>query len=436
MESSKQMTTNQHTLQIGGLFGRINDRQILLNYLIVCYAFVLPISKAATVLFGMLLILLWSIDGGYAEKLRSIWRCSYIKYLYGLVLLSAIAVLWSSDFGFWLEFMRKYWHFLIIPVIYTSVRPEYVKPVFSAFLLGMLVSEIVAFGVFFEVWEYGRATPDNPTPFMDHVNYSIFLALTALILLNRIFFEPVMLMRLGYFAYFLMVTSNLFIIAGRTGQVAFVVGLLLIGFLNIRNRIMALVIMGLLGSGILFGAYTFSDTFKARAGQAVSEVRNMVHHQDFSGSLGQRISLWVMGTHVFLENPIHGTGIGLESTGMSKYVERYNFTTYANIEDGVYIDYHNAFVQYAAQLGIVGLLLFVMIFVSLLRLKFKSRIYFNINMAFVTIYVLLSMGGFSFHLMSSMTLFVLMSSMLAAISREENANGNTAIFLAGTEQLR
>jgi O-antigen ligase len=398
----------------------IKDKKTILNYLIVCYAFVLPLGKAPSVLFGLLLIIFWLLDGEYKEKLRVINESNFIKYLAALILLSTIAVLWSPDFEFWLEFMRKYWHFLVIPVIYTSIRHENIKTVFSAFLLGMLLSEIVAFGVFFKIWEYGRATPDNPTPFMDHVNYSIFLALTALILLNRVFFEEKMHLKMMYFAYFLLVTTNLFIIAGRTGQVAFATGLLVIGLLNIKNKFKAITLMSVLGAIILTGAYSFSSTFEVRADQAINEVQGMINTQDFSGSLGQRISLWVMGSHVFLDNPFFGTGIGSEANGMNEYAEKYNFTENVYVKDGGYVDYHNTFVQYAVQLGAPGLILFCLILVSLIRLKFSSRIYFNINVAFVLVYALLSMGGFSFHLMNSMTLFVLLSSTLAAISRYES----------------
>lgn len=401
----------------------VKDKNIFLNYLIICYAFVLPLGKAPSVLFGVLLIIFWLFDGNYKEKAAILKECNFIKYLGGLILLSTIAVFWSSNMEFWLEFMRKYWHFLVIPVIYTSIRPEYTKTVLSSFLLGMLVSEIVAFGIFFELWAYGRATPDNPTPFMDHVNYSIFLALTALILLNRIFFEKKHSLQLMYFAYFLVVTTNLFIIAGRTGQVAFVTGLLLIGLLNIKNKFKAIALMSLLGAIIITGAYSFSSTFEARADQAINEVHGMISKQDFSGSLGQRISLWVMGTHVFLDNPFLGTGIGLETNGMNKYSEKYNFSTYSDVTDGAYIDYHNTFVQYAVQLGTPGLVLFSLILVSLARLKFTSRIYFNINISFALLYILLSLVGFSFHLMNSMTLFVLFSSLFAAISRHESAPG-------------
>lgn len=397
----------------------LKDKKTLLNYLIICYAFALPLGKALTVLFGILLIILWLIEGDYKEKARLLKESNFIKYLAALISLSAIAVFWSPDLDFWLEFMRKYWHFLIIPAIYTSIRPEYTKTVLSAFLFGMLISEIVSFGIFFEIWAYGRATPDNPTPFMNHIDYSIFLALTALILLNRVFFEKNTLLKVMYGIYFITVTTNLFIIAGRTGQVAFVVGLIVIGLLNIKNRFKAIALMSLLGAIILFSAYSFSNTFETRANQAANEIHQMVHSNDFSGSLGQRISLWVMGTHVFLENPLYGTGMGRETSGVMKYIEKYNFSTYAHVKEGEYIDYHNTFVQYAVQLGLPGLFLFIMILLSLIRLKFSSQMYFNINIVFVLVYALLSMGSFSFHLMNSMTLFALLSTLLASISRHE-----------------
>ena len=392
----------------------------LINYFIVAYAFVLPISKAATVLFATLAIITWVISANYSAKLRLISSSPLIVSVFALVALSGIAIAWSPDTEFWLKFMHKYWHFLIIPVIFTSIKERFIRHAFTAFLFGMLISEIVAFGIFFEIWSLKGVSPSNPSPFMDHVNYGIYLAFTALILLNRIFFDKRSIARLAYAAYFLVVTANLFIIAGRTGQVAFLLGLIVIGLLNIRNKLVAIGAMVLLGAAITVTAYNVSDTFQVRVHQASQEVHRMIEYRDFHGSLSQRIALWVMGTHVFLENPILGTGIGNETSGVIKYVQRYNFTPYYNIEENTYIDYHNAFVQYAAQLGIIGLALFIAIFIFQLRLKFKSTIYRNLNITFVTLYALLSTVGFSFHLMNSMVLFALFAGLFAAISRIES----------------
>ena len=398
----------------------IIDYNKFINYFIVLYSFCLPISKAGTTFSAICLILLWFIESNFKVKISLIKSNKFMIVLGTFLLLSFLSIFWSSDTSFAVDYIRKYWHFLIIPIIYTSLDRSYIKHVFSAFLLGMFISEIVSYGIFFEFWTKEGVSPNDPSPFMDHTNYSIYLAFTVFILMHRILFEPLIKWKIMYGVFMLFSMSNMLVNGGRTGQVAFFVTLFIVAFLNIKNKLTAIFGSIVFVFIVFTSAYNLSPVFHDRINYAFHDIEKMIKDKDFTNSFSIRVSLWIIGTEQFLDNFLIGTGIGDEAVDIQKYVKKYNFIYYDNFQDN-YIDYHNAYVQYSVQLGIFGLILFILLFLNLLKLKFKSIIYRNLNITFISLYLLLSTVGLSLHIMASMTLFALFSGLFNAISRFETS---------------
>lgn len=398
----------------------IIDYNKFINYFIVLYSFCLPISKAGTTFSAICLILLWFIESNFKVKISLIKSNKFMIVLGLFLLLSFLSIFWSSDTFFTFDYIRKYWHFLIIPIIYTSLNKSYINHVFSAFLLGMFISEIVSYGIFFEIWTKDGVHPHDPSPFMDHTNYSIYLAFTVFILMHRIIFEPLIKWKIMYGVFMLFSMSNMLVNGGRTGQVAFFVTLFIVAFLNIKNKLTAIFGSIVFVFIVFTSAYNLSPVFHDRINYAFHDIEKMIKDKDFTNSFSIRVSLWIIGTEQFLDNFLIGTGIGDEAVDIQKYVKKYNFIYYDNFQDN-YIDYHNAYVQYSVQLGIFGLILFILLFLNLLKLKFKSIIYRNLNITFISLYLLLSTVGLSLHIMASMTLFALFSGLFNAISRFETS---------------
>ena len=72
-------------------------------------------------------------------------------------------------------------------VIASSIKKEFIPKILGAYLLGMFISEILSYGIFFELWTTRHGDPSDPTPFMNHLDYSTFLTFTSLLLFNRFF---------------------------------------------------------------------------------------------------------------------------------------------------------------------------------------------------------------------------------------------------------
>jgi O-antigen ligase len=397
------------------------DYQKYINYLIIIYAFSIPLSRALTSISIALLIVLFILDGNFKNKIDEIKSNNFILAIFVFVLYSIIAVLWSSDKGFALGyFIPKYYHFLVIPIILTSLKKEYIEKIFSAFLLAMLISEITSYGIFFELWSKKGISQSDPSPFMSHSNYSIYLAFTIFILLHKMIYSNSIKWRLAYGIFFIFSTSNLFLNGGRTGQVAFLVTLCFVGILSFKNKIKATLAFIFLGVAIVTAAYSISPVFKDRANYLVHDIQKMVYEKDYSNSFSTRVALWMSGLEASKEAPIFGTGIGDEKINAEAGMIKYKIPNiFGNDNTKNYIDFHSAYVQYLVQLGIVGLMLFLSIFYFLIKVKIKKTMYKNLLYLFIVLYILQSSVGLTFHIQKSMIFFVLFSSLFLVIAKYE-----------------
>ena len=390
------------------------------NYFILLYAFCLPISRAGVSLSVLSIFLFWILEADFKRKYFEIKNNYFILAIFIFILYSFIAVLWSSDKIFALEYVKKYYHFLIIPIIFTSLKKEYIDKVFSAFLLGMLISEITSYGIFFELWRKEGISPNDPSPFMDHSNYSTYLAFTVFILMHKIIHTDDLKWKLAYSIFFLFSTSNLFLNGGRTGQFSFLITLCVIGFLNFKNKLKAVVLFISLGTTIFVSAYNLSPVFKDRFDYFLHDVEVMINEKDFSNSFSLRVALWISGLEASKHNLIFGSGIGDERENANYILQKFNISNdNFKQETENSIDFHNMYVQYIVQLGIVGLIIILLIFYLLFKLDIRDKVYKNLLIIFLILYFCHSMLGNSFHINQSMVLFVLFSSIFITIYKYE-----------------
>ncbi|QHG91576.1 hypothetical protein CVO_06920 [Sulfurimonas sp. CVO] len=387
-----------------------------INYLFVLYAFLLPISRAGISILTISLFILWLFTKDFKSKIEFIKSNKVILYFLAFIGFSLLSLFWSNDVISGLEYVRKYWYFLVILVIATTIQKRFVEYGISAFLTGLFISEILSYSIFFELIQWKNVSPNDPTPFMNHLQYSMFLAFASLLLLNRFFYENKMKWKVIYFLYFLIITSNLFLNGGRTGQAAFAVSIFVVGFLNVKNKIIALLSMFALVLSIFYTAYHVSPVFKTKFDTSINEIHK-ISQGSFCTSFGARLGLWIIGGEIFLQNPIIGTGVVKDMNDFVKIVEE----SYPNKDCIKHLpSYHNFYVQTAVHLGIIGLFLYLMIFYNLLKLKIQDRYYFTLMVIFVSVYSVSSLVENMFHEQFSAALLALFSGIFIAQNRIEN----------------
>lgn len=379
----------------------------LITYLSVVYAFILPLSRGLISMITALLLVLFLFDKNLKQRLLLILHNKVLISVIIFYLFTFSSLLWSDNIKEGLVYLRRYWYLLIMFVFTIYLKKEDIPKIISAFLLGMLISEILSYGIFFELWHMKHGTPSDPTPFMNHLQYSMFLAFTSLLLLNKSFFGTKNKFRIFYFIYFLMTTSSLFINGGRTGQFAFLISIFTVGFLNMKNKLLSIVSMLLLLGTILTVAYQFSPVFQVRISSTNSEIQKLLHHDKsmYHVSFGERLAAWEIGLDIFKDKPLIGTGVGSEMDALKEKIDFLNIKAFKI--DTIYNikHYHSNYVTYLVQLGIIGLILYLHIFYRILTLPIQNREINNLKYIFIIVFMTSSLFEQMFYAQFPLALF-------------------------------
>lgn len=218
--------------------------------------------------------------------------------------------------------------------------------------------------------------------------------------------------------FFLSVTANLFINGGRTGQIIFIILMLLTFMMYSKNKLKSFLLSMLFIILVYITAYNKSPNFHNRANYTYHEVQNMIINHDFRGSFSTRIALWIVGIDKFLDNPYFGVGMGNEIKDIKMYASKYKV---GNHLVG-FPDHHNTFITIGLHSGIIALLSILFICYSLLSLKFKSKEYKLLSLTFIIGFILWSLGGHTLHLMNSMIFFSLFAGLFNKLSAFDMMN--------------
>ncbi len=304
-----------------------------INYLLVAFVFLFPISIAGYNTALTILVFLWLIEKKFNEKFEIISKDKFFFVLIGLIALLVVSTLFSSthDQAFFMnsglknEFIFIIKHFIWLSLFYviyiTSVAPKDNLKIINSFLIAIFFSEFISYLVFFEVIDalsfikkgllLREASADFPVPFMHHTFYSFFLSIAILFLVDQLFRYHNSKTKQILIAIFLTsAIVNLFINGGRTGQLALIIGIFIYTALKFEKKYI-FVVMGFL-VGIFILAYNFSPIFKERATMASSDISKMTEN-DFSTSWGARMAVNITAYHYFSDstsNFIFGAGAG------------------------------------------------------------------------------------------------------------------------------
>jgi len=389
-----------------------------INYIALAYAFILPLSRAGISFFTGMLVLLWLLEGNLVDKIKSLAKNKIALALTAFIVFNFISLLWTDDVMATLGYIRRYWYLLPILVFYTSIQKEFIPKILSAFIFGMFISEIIAYGIFFELWPFNNVTYRNPSPFMHHIEYSIFLAFTALILLGRIFNEKKIKYKFLYIFFFITISGNLFLTAGRTGQLAFVLGLFVLALISFKNKIKAFFISLILTVLIIGIAFNVSQTFHERIIAAKENLASVIDKKDYCTSWGGRVGAWIVSKDIIIESPLIGAGLVNNMHEFHKRIDM-NYPEMKCMHES-FMHLHNQYLQIFTQLGIVGFVIFLSIFYQIARLPIKQLEYKNIKYIYLTVLLFAFVSEVIFHRQFSMVLFALVVGLLLAQNRIEN----------------
>ncbi len=371
------------------MFKNINYEKIYF-WTIAIFALILPLSRAAVTFFSLLLPLIWIVEGDFKRKFTLIKESPALKVLLIFLFLLVISLFWTENFPDGRRNIRVMLTYLsLIYIVGTSLKTYYTDRILNFFLIGMFISEMLTYGIYLGWWSIYGATPSNPSPFMNHIEYSVFLAFTAILLLYRIFSDSyTMKQKMAFSIFFLTVTGNLFIANGRTGQIAFIAGLTLMVILHYRLTIKAFLIGVATFSLIFITAYNFITPFHNRVQGTIDNIKK-IEQGKLDNSIGIRVAYYITTFNIVKHHPIFGVGVGDFELETAKEVAKHKydyFTPHMRKFMGRNTP-HNQYLLFLLQTGVVGLILFILYIYYFIRLPIKDREIKDRSLLFITIYI-------------------------------------------------
>jgi O-antigen ligase len=343
-------------------FLKLQEKRLYVNYLIMAYAFVLPISRAGINIFGALLLFALIFLGGIKEKTDRLNRTYLAVFLLGIFML--VSFLWSKNIKYATSHTLIYLqYFLISFAIYIFLDKEFIKKVEVAFLLGLTASEIIAFLIFFHLIHKANVNYNDPAPFMNHIEYSIYLCIGMIIAIRRLFVQKLeVVKKIAYFTFFTVSIILMCILHGFTGQLAFVAVFPLSIILYIGLNPKGILVGILSGMLLVFVWYNGCQGFHKKSADLVKITDSKPI--DSCSSFGVRLGMITVGLDILEHNTIAGVGMGDPMVEFRDYVGK----KYPKFRCAlVYNQLHNQYVQFAVQLGLLGLSLFFAIFYFLFK---------------------------------------------------------------------
>lgn len=377
--------------------------------LAIAFSFTLPMPffNGKVGLFSVLLLVLWIAEGKFKEKVK-IFRSIKFLTILSIAIGYMIVVLALSDHlekAYRSIIPFKYYP-IIFFIILTSIPKEKLFSLIHAFVLG-----VVAFFLLQMASELVNTLPYYSKLHPSRAVYSPFLAFATLFYLNRLVNSTPENKKLYWFSLglFAVLFSLLFFHAGgRAAKIGFVLGTLVIFAYNRQSiaRYIALVFL------VMVTFISLSYNFSSEAKCAVDDLQCIAEENKYEGSWGLRYGIWNASANVIQDNMLFGVGLGDGPDALQRLIIRGEDQMFYSVMclDGV----HSLLVYILLELGLVGLLLYVLFLRFILLLPIENIEIKALSTTFVVVFLFSSLADEIIFMKPYNNFFALMTAVFIA----------------------
>ncbi|MDK2065209.1 O-antigen ligase family protein [Aliarcobacter butzleri] len=397
-----------------------NKITLLMNHLLVVYAFLIPISNKAKTSVFFCILLLFLYRRNFIDYFKIAFKNELLKYFILLYLVFLFGMFYTSDMDSAYAFMNKA-KFLIYPLIFLSfLDMRFSFRILNAFIFGVLFSEIVSYLIHFQIippelfigeYKIYQTVYTDPAPFLNHIKHNIALAIVISVLIYRLLVNDIKNIYLKILSFIFITTAfiNMSLIGGRTGYIVLFLLIFLVVFLVYRQKIKKVFFISLSIILIMFMyMYNFSEQFDKRVEDAKNDIKSMINEKNYDSSIGLRIIASYYTIEVIKDNYLVGVGTG----DVMKEIEKLSKDKESYIVERVKSP-HNVYLQVLAQVGIIGFFIFLLMFYKILKYKSVDKKRTDI-IKIVTISSLIFMIPGNFFEFFELTMFVtIISAMIS-----------------------
>ena len=386
----------------------------VVNWLVVVLAFSIPLYRTWVSLAAALILILWFFQGDLGGRITRLRHHPLTLAIVAFLALNLLSLAWSSDPIEGLDYATKYRYLLLVPAVASSLQPRFVRPALLAFLAGTALAALMMPMVILGDLHFHRTHPGNPAVTMSHLDFSMVLAVAALLVVVRLGHGGLgARQRLAWVVLLALLFAGLLVNIGRSGQLAFVGTLPVLIPVVLRRRSGWLRVVAVVGALlVVVGAYLLVPPFYERVDRAAVEIRDAVAERRVDTNQGKRLAGMVVALDIVREHPILGTGIG----GNMPEFRRLLATDHPDLEEAVgwFPHLHNQYLQVATELGVAGLASLAAIFVALFAGRYLDPAMRSAAVALGCAYLLGFLGDPYLHKQLPLVLFALAAGIVSA----------------------
>ncbi len=327
-------------------------------FAVVATCFVLPFATSLLSLFTILVFLFWLLSGKFIEIPHLIKTNSVIFFSLVLMAMFVIGITYSpAEFSSSLSTLKKYRELLFIPIVISLLRDNQTarKNCEYSFITGCVFLLLISYAMYFSVIPAAR----YGNSIVYHITHSFFMSILAFWSIHKTI-DSLQYRYFWLFLFFLTVFNLFYIATGRTGMLIFLV-LMILFVIQRLSRLQQMIGVFLLTLLLSITFFT-SDNFSSRSSIALKEIQNYEYGASRT-SLGMRFDWWINSLTLIKEKPMFGHGTGSFTDAHNDLISKTKIIQTDNP--------HNEYLLIGVQLGVLGLLVFILLLISMLICSFK-----------------------------------------------------------------
>lgn len=319
-------------------------------FFVIVTCFFIPLSTSLMGISAGLVVLFWILSGRIF-RLPQLLAKSPVSFVSLLLFVLFVVGVFYSPVGYEeaLDTLKKYRELVFIPAVISLMKgnKKGIQAAQDCFIAGCIILLLTSYGIAFSILppvKFGNSI-------LYHITHSFFMAILAFWSAHRAVDSKQY--RYFWIVIFVAVIANLaYICPGRTGMIILVLLMLLFisQRLSWKKQLVGLFVI----SSLLATAYLTSENVSTRFNTAWKEIHNYEQGKARS-SMGMRFDWYNDSLQLIQEKPIFGHGTGSFAFIQKKAVENKKTMETDNP--------HNEYLFIGVQLGYVGLITFVLLFI-------------------------------------------------------------------------
>ena len=390
-----------------------------LNGLLMLTVFISTFHHKLTKKLAIIILIIAAIKYIDFKMLKKLLQEPIVRVILLTFSYMALSLLWTPDFHEGKGIVENYIFYFMLPILVFALIPDqkYIYLLVKTFVFAMVINELISYGILFGVW--GELNDQGyPTPFLHHTLYSVLVIIAIFIIGYELTRAKSIISRLFYLLFLLTMSGNLIISGGRNGQVTLFLIVLVLAVSHFRRSYKKALLL-LFAPILIFAVAYFSyDQFQERLKLIYTDSIAVVEQQNFRTSLGNRLFSYFLAEKYMQDyNYLIGEGAGSVKITKNTIIEKHFADAYQNAER--YSHFHQYYISTLVQYGLIGLVLLVLMFYYLYKIKIKDpQLHYIKNVTLLVIIISDTADGMLF-IRAMMVVFAIFIGLALAQQRVE-----------------